>query len=237
MKWPLVSVMKELRTVRREVPAALSAPTHLLVVVIAALLALGALALPMKAHDAAAMRLHQKRDASRETRRGAAGPLAQQPSAVESSVDSGASFESSTLAIGRAATAARTDLSVYFGADGERITVGRVERFLISQRSPFTRFASSIVSAGVRYHVDPRVVVAISGVESTFGRYVAGHNAWGWGKMRWPNWSTAIESYTRLLGSRYRSLRLGRFAAASRTYCPPCGQGWGIKALRIFRSI
>jgi hypothetical protein len=127
--------------------------------------------------------------------------------------------------------------SVYMGADGETITTERIRRFLARQGSPMARYAANILTAGIRYRVDPRVVVAISGVESTYGLYSYGHNAWGWGSQRWRSWPASIDGYTQALSQRYRSLRTGRFAAASRTYCPPCGARWGIKALQIFRTI
>lgn len=128
---------------------------------------------------------------------------------------------------------------IYVGTDGERITAGRIEAFLKRQRSPMAAYATTIVASGIRYGVDPRVIVAISGVESTFGRFANHYNAWGWnsGKARWSSWSVAIERYTKALGSAYRSLRHGRFAAASRTYCPPCGNRWGRQALAIFKRI
>lgn len=128
---------------------------------------------------------------------------------------------------------------VYVGTDGERITADRIKAFLTRQRSPMASYATTIVAAGIRYGVDPRVIVAISGVESTYGRFANGHNAWGWnsGKARWSSWSIAIERYTKALGSAYRSLRHGRFAAASRTYCPPCGNRWGRQAAAIFKRI
>ncbi|MGH2831121.1 MAG: hypothetical protein ACRDJM_11615 [Actinomycetota bacterium] len=128
---------------------------------------------------------------------------------------------------------------VFDGADGQQITPARIRRFLVRRDSPMARYAEEIVVAGLRYRVDPRVVVAIAGVESTYGLYSRGHNAWGWnaGRARWSSWRTAIDGFTRALGREYRSLRTGRFAAASRTYCPPCGRGWGVQALRIFRSI
>lgn len=125
----------------------------------------------------------------------------------------------------------------YRGTDGQLITVSRIRSFLRKYRSPMTRYAEEIVAAGIRYRVDPRVVVAISGIESTYGHYAFSYNAWGWGKLRWTSWRAAIDGYTRALGTEYRSLRTGRFAAASRTYCPPCGRSWGVKALRIFRQI
>lgn len=126
---------------------------------------------------------------------------------------------------------------VYIGADGERVTAERIRSFLARYRSPMAPYARNIVVAGIRYGVDPRVVVAIAGVESTYGRYAFSYNAWGWGKARWSSWKISIDRFTKALGSSYRSLRHGRFAAASRTYCPPCGNKWGRKALAIFRTI
>lgn len=127
--------------------------------------------------------------------------------------------------------------TVYVGHDGEIITTERIRRFLARQRSPMARYASNIVAAGTRYRIDPRVVVAISGIESTYGQYAYGYNAWGWGSRRWGSWPASIDGYTQALSQKYRSLRTGQFAAVSRTYCPPCGARWGIKALQIFRSI
>lgn len=151
-----------------------------------------------------------------------------------------ADFAEAAVLIARSDTAAwrqaAADL-VFLGADGQRIGVPRIRRFLARHGSPMTRYSADIVAAGIRYRVDPRVVVAIAGVESTYGRYCRGHNAWGWGSARWKSWPTAIDRYTRALSIEYRSLRTGRFMAASRTYCPPCGGRWGVKALRIFRSI
>jgi hypothetical protein len=125
----------------------------------------------------------------------------------------------------------------YLGADGERITPERIRRFLDSKGSPMAPHAGTIVRAGIRFGVDPRVIVAIAGVETSYGLHAYAYNAWGWGSSRWSGWTAAIEGYSRNLAEGYRSLRTGRFAAASRSYCPPCGDKWGIKALSIFRQI
>lgn len=100
-------------------------------------------------------------------------------------------------------------------------------------------YSGRIVDAGIRHGVDPRVVVAIAGVESSFGVHAPGFNAWGWdsGRARWKSWPQAIDKYTERLSSAYTALRTGHFKRVSSTYCPPCGSRWGVLASYIFGLI
>jgi len=127
-------------------------------------------------------------------------------------------------------------LSTYIGVDGERITVPRVRAFLDRYGSPMGPYAREVVAAGVRYGVDPRLIVAIAGTESTFGKFHRGHNAWGWdapnGLTRWPDWPTAIAEYARLFTSGYRS---GDPAVIGPRYCPDC-ERWPFTT-RLFFSM
>ena len=124
--------------------------------------------------------------------------------------------------------AALRDEDVYVGTDGERITVERIRSFLEDRGSPMADHAVHIVAAGVRYDVDPRVVVAISAIESGYGRHQAGHNAWGWGGgaggARWPDWPTAIHEYTAGLSARYDTDNID--VAFARRYVPPNWAHW-----------
>ena len=100
-------------------------------------------------------------------------------------------------------------IPAYLGVDGERITPDRIRRFLDRYRSPMAPYAKAIVKAGKRHGVDPRLVVAISGTESSFGRFHKGYNAWGWdaprGLTRWGSWEESIDAYTRLFATGYRN--------------------------------
>lgn len=136
-----------------------------------------------------------------------------------------------------ASPSATAEPVLYRAEDGEVITPGRIRRFLEPKGSPMAAHARDIVGAGVRHGVDPRVVVAIAGLESGFGAHAPGFNAWGWGDARWSSWPEAIDSYTERLAAGYRSLRTGRFHRASRHYCPPCGDRWGRVTAAIFRQI
>ena len=127
------------------------------------------------------------------------------------------------------------DEPAYVTDDGERITTDRVRAFLERKGSPLAPYADDIVAAGLANDVDPRLIVAIAGIESSYGRRQAGHNAWGWGGSarfaRWPDWPTAIAEYTRRLTDRFDTDDVDESFA--RRYTPPNWQRW----LTVVRSI
>jgi hypothetical protein len=125
----------------------------------------------------------------------------------------------------------------YVSENGEVVDVKQVAHFLESQSSPMAPHASDIVKAGSTYGVDPRLVIAIAGVESSFGRHCRGHNAWGWnnGRTRWKSWSESIDTYTRLFSERYPNWRnLSRIAPV---YNPNTPEQWGRKVSSLIASI
>jgi hypothetical protein len=117
----------------------------------------------------------------------------------------------------------------YIDGRGAQLSVRQLTKFLARKRSPMTPYADDIIVAANRYHVDPRVVVAIAGVESTFGRNSRGFNAWGWnnGATRWRSWSESIDTYTRLLGQKYPNHRDP--ARIARRYNPVTPEAWSRK--------
>jgi len=118
----------------------------------------------------------------------------------------------------------------YVAADGELITADRIEQFLLDKGSPLAPWADAFVEAGRANDVDPRVVVAIAGIESSFGKRQRGNNAWGWGGgpggslSRWADWPTAIHAYTERLGARYDTSTIDE--AFARRYVPPNWRHW-----------
>lgn len=116
---------------------------------------------------------------------------------------------------------------VYVADQGERVTVERIRAYLERKGSPLAPHADAFVEAGVAHDVDPRLVVAISAIESTFGKHQLGHNAWGWGGsnlQRWPDWDTAIREYTAALGEKYDTHNVD--AAFAKRYVPPNWRHW-----------
>ena len=82
----------------------------------------------------------------------------------------------------------------------------QIDNFLKGYGSPMAGLGSVYVAAGKKYGVDPRLVAAISGAESSFGKHVPGgtHNAWGWGPGEpFDSWQEGIATVTRGLKSGY----------------------------------
>jgi cell wall-associated NlpC family hydrolase len=70
--------------------------------------------------------------------------------------------------------------------------------------SPLAGSGNAFVRAGQRYGFDPRLLVAISGAESSFGRFAQGHNPFGWGPgIHFANWGQAIDTVARGLKQNY----------------------------------
>lgn len=60
--------------------------------------------------------------------------------------------------------------------------IQKLRLYLESMSSPLSEYAHFIVSEADRVNIDWRLVTAIAGVESTFGKHIPtdSYNAWGW---------------------------------------------------------
>jgi hypothetical protein len=82
--------------------------------------------------------------------------------------------------------------------------------FLKQYDSPLAPFAADFVQMADKYNLDYKLVAAISGVESTFGKEIppASYNAWGWGVygdnvIRFKSWDEGIATISQGLRERY----------------------------------
>ena len=82
--------------------------------------------------------------------------------------------------------------------------------YLNQYDSPLAPYASDFVAAADKYNLDWRLVAAISGVESTFGKEIPvnSYNAWGWGiygdnVIDFKSWDDCIETVSQGLRDKY----------------------------------
>lgn len=92
------------------------------------------------------------------------------------------------------------------------ITAETLDHYLEGKNSPLAGQGEALVKSGRRWNVDPRLVVAIAGAESTFGtRLCAEYNAWNWfykdtskcSANAFSSWEEGIERVTRGLRQLY----------------------------------
>lgn len=105
-----------------------------------------------------------------------------------------------------------------------------LQRFLETHNSPLAEYADSFVKEADANGLDWKLVTAIAGVESTFGKRIpsGSYNAWGWGiptgaqsGIAFKDWGTGIQTVSRGLKTRYVDRgavtieQMGRIYAAS----------------------
>lgn len=83
----------------------------------------------------------------------------------------------------------------------------RIDEFLRGRKSPLAGYGKAFVRAGRKYGVDPLLMVAIAGQESSFGTYGPSRkikNPFGWGPhIPFGSWGEAIDTVTRGMAQGY----------------------------------
>lgn len=121
--------------------------------------------------------------------------------------------------------------------------------YLNQFNSPLQNYSQDFIEIADKYGIDWKLVPAISGVESTFGKFIPGgthylntsYNAWGWGAstpdaaIYFKSWKEAIETIAKGLKERYidkgllTPFQMNRVYAASPT--------WGTKVDYFMKEI
>lgn len=105
------------------------------------------------------------------------------------------------------------------------VRVDQLTDFLASYNSPLTDFAADLIANADRYGIDWKLVPAIAGVESTFGKHIPyqSYNAYGWanGAYAWNSWPESIEHVSRVLAEKYYARGLDTPTKISPVYAPP----------------
>jgi hypothetical protein len=101
----------------------------------------------------------------------------------------------------------------------------RLKLFLDKYNSPLANHAGRFVYWADVYNVDWRLVPAITGVESTFGKRIPqnSYNAYGWanGAYRFTSWDNSIEHVTKVLRTKYIDRGATSIDKIARIYAPP----------------
>lgn len=117
-----------------------------------------------------------------------------------------------------------------FVQDDKRVRLLR--GYLASHNSPLAEYSPIFVQKADEHELDWKLMPAISGVESTFGKQIPynSYNAWGWGiygnnTLRFTSWEEAIDTISKSLREDYinkwkaqDTYAIGRIYAASPTW-------------------
>lgn len=122
-----------------------------------------------------------------------------------------------------------------------------LQAYLAKYNSPLEDNALDFIQAADKYKLDWRFVAAISGVESTFGKFVPGgraqytsYNAWGWGvygnqAIYFKSWQEGIYTVTEGLRKNYFDKGLTEPYAINRVYA--ASPTWGSKVTYFLNDI
>ncbi len=112
--------------------------------------------------------------------------------------------------------------------DGPDYRVEKLTIFLNSQNSPLSEYAPELIEAADNYNLDWKLVAAITGVESSFGKRIPynSYNAYGWnnGDYKFGSWEQSIDHVSRVLKTKYLDRgatnvwSIGKIYAASPTW-------------------
>lgn len=137
---------------------------------------------------------------------------------AQSEVDAG-------LLVGNTSAAVAQGSIQGFAAAGSMPSAALIDAYLASKGSPMTGQGAAFMASGIRWQVDPRLLVAIAGAESSFGQITCGpNNAWGWACPNDPadfaTWAAGIDTVTRGLRRYYLDEGRTSVALIQQKYCP-----------------
>lgn len=124
--------------------------------------------------------------------------------------------------------------------EGFDFRVQNLRRFLIKYNSPLADYAGEFVACADKYGLDYRLVPAITGVESTFGKYIpyGSYNAYGWanGDFKFTSWENSIMHVSETLKNKYIDRGVDSIYEIARVYAPP-SPTWGSKVTFFVNKI
>lgn len=116
-----------------------------------------------------------------------------------------------------------------------------IKDYLAKYNSPLEDSAQDFIDAADQYELDWRLVVSISGVESTFGKRIpGGYNGWGWGvygdnALYFKSWRDAIFTISKGLKENYVNRGYTEPLAMNKIYAS--SPTWGTKVMYFMNDL
>jgi len=116
-----------------------------------------------------------------------------------------------------------------------------LKEYLARYDSPLQNHAQDFVDAADQYHIDWKLLPAIAGVESTFGKQIpGGYNAYGWGvygdqALAFKSWTAGIFEVSRGIKEGYVDKGLSEPLAMNRVYA--ASPTWGFKVSYFLKDL
>lgn len=113
-----------------------------------------------------------------------------------------------------------------------------LESYLESHKSPLAEHSGKFIEVADKYDLDWRLIPAISGVESTFGKRIPknSYNAYGWanGKYSFESWDESIEIVGKTLREKYIDRGAPTINRIAKRYAPPSSTwAWKVKFFMV----
>lgn len=123
------------------------------------------------------------------------------------------------------------------------LTAEDVDTYLDGKSSPLVGAGVVLVQQGSAWNVDPRLVIAIAGAESTFGNRVCGeNNAWNWFHGRtcanspFDSWSSGAATITKYLRLSYLNKGMTTVETIGARYCQSGCENWVPLVTRFYAT-
>ena len=127
-----------------------------------------------------------------------------------------------------------------YRAEGEDWQLLKLKEFLKEHSSPLFSWSEAFIEFADDYNIDWRLLPAISGIESSFGKHLisGSFNAYGWdgGYYRFADWPRSIQLMSQFLRERYYDRGLDTPRKIGSVYAPPA-LNWGARVNSVMKQI
>ncbi len=121
------------------------------------------------------------------------------------------------------------------------LTAAEIDAYLTGKGSPLAGLGAEFLQRGLEWNVDPRLIIAIAGAESSFGKAICGtNNAWNWfwchadnscgkdpcGNSPFTSWQRGIQTVTKFIRLSYLNKGRTTIPLIGARYCASGCQNW-----------